>query len=26
LLWSNGNFNGDFTADVYITYQVVQLW
>tara|TARA_Y100000592_G_scaffold59405_1_gene92946 strand:+ start:2312 stop:2857 length:546 start_codon:yes stop_codon:yes gene_type:complete len=25
LLWSNGNFNGDFTADVYITYQVVQL-
>ncbi len=25
LLWSGGNFNGDFTADVYITYQVVQL-
>ena len=25
LLWSAGNYNGDFTADVYITYQIVQL-
>ena len=25
VLYSNGNFNGDFTADVYITYQVIQL-
>ena len=26
VLYSGGNFNGDFTADVYITYQVIQLW
>ena len=25
VLYSDGNFNGDFTADVYITYQVIQL-
>ncbi len=25
VLYSGGNFNGDFTADVYITYQVIQL-
>ena len=25
VLYADGNFNGDFTADVYITYQVIQL-
>ena len=24
-LWSSGNFNGDFTADVYVTYQIIKL-